>query len=43
MTGAYAHRPVLLEECIEAFTPLTVGEYDDVHIAALLTTIKTRG
>ncbi|MDR7330567.1 anthranilate phosphoribosyltransferase [Corynebacterium guangdongense] len=32
-----------VEECIEAFTPLTVGEYDDVHIAALLTTIKTRG
>lgn len=32
-----------VEECIEAFTPLTVGDYDDVHIAALLTNIKTRG
>ncbi|MHA2790188.1 anthranilate phosphoribosyltransferase [Corynebacterium sp. S7] len=32
-----------LEEAIEAFTPLTVGDYDDVHIAALLTNIRTRG
>ena len=32
-----------VEECIEAFTPLTVGEYDDIHIAALLTAIKVRG
>ena len=32
-----------LEEAIEAFTPLTVGDYDDVHIAALLATIRTRG
>ncbi|WP_257183223.1 anthranilate phosphoribosyltransferase [Corynebacterium cystitidis] len=32
-----------LEEAIEAFTPLTIGDYDDVHIAALLATIRTRG
>lgn len=32
-----------LEEAIEVFTPLTVGDYDDVHIAALLATIRTRG
>lgn len=32
-----------LDEAISAFTPLTVGEYDDVHIAALLATIRTRG
>ncbi|STC69176.1 anthranilate phosphoribosyltransferase [Corynebacterium pilosum] len=32
-----------LDEAIEAFTPLTVGDYDDVHIAALLATIRTRG
>ncbi|MDK8663511.1 anthranilate phosphoribosyltransferase [Corynebacterium coyleae] len=32
-----------LEEAIEAFTPLTVGDYDDVHIAALLAMIRTRG
>ena len=32
-----------LEEATEAFTPLTVGDYDDVHIAALLATIRTRG
>ena len=32
-----------LEEAIEAFTPLTVGDYDDVHIAALLATVRTRG
>lgn len=32
-----------LDEAVEAFTPLTVGEYDDVHIAALLATIRTRG
>lgn len=31
------------EEAQEVFTPLTVGEYDDVHIAALLTAIRTRG
>lgn len=36
------HEPTL-EEAIEAFTPLTVGDYDDVHIAALLATIRTRG
>lgn len=32
-----------MEEAIEVFTPLTVGDYDDVHIAALLTMIRTRG
>lgn len=32
-----------LEQAIETFTPLTVGDYDDVHIAALLTCIRTRG
>ena len=32
-----------LEEAVEAFTPLTIGDYDDVHIAALLATIRTRG
>ncbi|WP_080792099.1 anthranilate phosphoribosyltransferase [Corynebacterium pacaense] len=32
-----------LEEAIEVFTPLTIGDYDDVHIAALLATIRTRG
>ena len=32
-----------LDEAVEAFTPLTVGDYDDVHIAALLATIRTRG
>ena len=37
------NREPTLEEAIEAFTPLTVGDYDDVHIAALLATIRTRG
>ena len=32
-----------LDEAIEVFTPLTMGEYDDIHIAALLTHIRTRG
>ena len=32
-----------LEQALEVFTPLTVGEYDDIHIAALLTHIRTRG
>ncbi|WP_087116853.1 anthranilate phosphoribosyltransferase [Corynebacterium urinipleomorphum] len=32
-----------LEEATEAFVPLTVGDYDDVHIAALLATVRTRG
>lgn len=32
-----------LEEAIEVFTPLTVGDYDEIHIAALLTMIRTRG
>ena len=36
------HEPTL-EEAVEAFTPLTVGDYDDVHISALLATIRTRG
>ena len=32
-----------VEEAIEAFTPLAVGDYDDIQIAALLTHIRTRG
>ncbi|MDO5670366.1 MAG: anthranilate phosphoribosyltransferase [Corynebacterium sp.] len=32
-----------VEEAVEVFTPMTIGEYDDVHIAALLATIRTRG
>lgn len=32
-----------VEQAVEVFTPLTVGEYDDIHIAALLTAIRTRG
>ncbi|WKD58415.1 Anthranilate phosphoribosyltransferase [Corynebacterium capitovis DSM 44611] len=32
-----------LDEAVEAFTPLTVGDYDDVHISALLATVRTRG
>ncbi|KQB84685.1 anthranilate phosphoribosyltransferase [Corynebacterium oculi] len=31
------------EQAQEVFTPLTVGDYDDVHIAALLTAVRTRG
>lgn len=37
------NRTPTLEEAVEAFTPLTVGDYDDVHIATLLATIRTRG
>ena len=29
-----------VEEAVEVFTPMTIGEYDDVHIAALLATIQ---
>lgn len=32
-----------VEEARSVFTPLTVGDYDEVHIAALLTMIRTRG
>ncbi|MCS4532256.1 anthranilate phosphoribosyltransferase [Corynebacterium sp. ES2730-CONJ] len=32
-----------VQEVAEVFAPLTVGEYDDIHIAALLATIRTRG
>lgn len=32
-----------VEEATAAFTPLTVGDYDDIHIAALLTAVKVRG
>lgn len=32
-----------VEQAVQVFTPLTVGDYDDVHIAALLTAIRTRG
>lgn len=41
---AYLDNPApTLEEAIEVFKPLTVGDYDDVHIAALLVAIRTRG
>lgn len=41
---AYLDNPApTLEEAYEVFYPLTNGEYDDVHIAALLATIRTRG
>lgn len=30
-------------EAVEVFTPMTIGAYHDVHIAALLATIRTRG
>lgn len=36
------HEPTV-EEAYEVFYPLTNGEYDDIHIAALLATIRTRG
>lgn len=32
-----------VEQAVEVFTPLTIGDYDEVHIAALLTAIRTRG
>ncbi len=32
-----------VEEAVQVFTPLTVGDYDDIQIAALLTHIRTRG
>lgn len=32
-----------VEEARAVFEPLTVGDYEDVHIAALLATIRTRG
>jgi len=32
-----------IEEAMEVFTPLAVGDYDDIHIAALLTHIRTCG
>ncbi|QPK79136.1 anthranilate phosphoribosyltransferase [Corynebacterium lizhenjunii] len=37
------NRAPTVEEAVEVFTPLTVGDYDDIHIAALLTHIRTRG
>lgn len=41
---AYLDNPnPTVEQAVEVFTPLTVGEYDDIHIAALLCTIRTRG
>lgn len=41
---AYLDNPApTVEEAVDVFTPLTVGDYDDVHIAALLCTIRTRG
>ncbi|QGU03268.1 Bifunctional protein TrpGD [Corynebacterium kalinowskii] len=36
------HHPTV-EEARAVFEPLTIGEYEDVHIAALLATIRTRG
>ncbi|WP_034652179.1 anthranilate phosphoribosyltransferase [Corynebacterium vitaeruminis] len=32
-----------IEEAEEVFRPLTFGEYEDIHIAALLATLRTRG
>ena len=32
-----------VEEAYEVFNPLSNGDYDDIHIAALLATIRTRG
>lgn len=32
-----------VQEATEVFLPLTVGDYDEIHIAALLTAIRTRG
>lgn len=32
-----------VDDVTAAFTPLTVGDYDDIHIAALLTAVKVRG
>lgn len=32
-----------VEEATAAFTPLAIGDYDDIHIAALLTAVKVRG
>lgn len=40
---AYLDNPhPTVEEAHDVFMPLTVGDYDDVHIAALLATIRTR-
>lgn len=36
------HDPTV-EQAREVFQPLTIGEYENVHIAALLATIRTRG
>ncbi|AKK12169.1 anthranilate phosphoribosyltransferase [Corynebacterium uterequi] len=43
LTNFIDNKAPTVAECIEAFTPLTVGDYDEVHIAALLTAVKTRG
>lgn len=52
MTGEQTHAKLVayldnphptVEEAVEVFTPLTEGDYDDIHIAALLATIRTRG
>lgn len=41
---AYLDNPApTVEEARAVFTPLTIGTYEDVHIAALLATIRTRG
>lgn len=36
------HHPTI-EEAEAVFRPLTFGEYEDIHIAALLATLRTRG
>lgn len=41
---AYLSNPQpTIEEATEVFTPLAVGAYDDIHIAALLAHIRARG
>lgn len=41
---AYLNNPSpTIEEAYDVFYPLTNGEYDDVHITAILATIRTRG
>ena len=37
------NRNPTVEQAREVFQPLTIGEYENVHIAALLATIRTRG
>lgn len=37
------NRAPTVEEAVEVFAPLAVGDYEDIQIAALLTHIRTRG